>query len=163
MKGSAGGLNGHTEAVSEFDSDEFRKARVTELSTIDLDARDLGAHPEAAAHGAAASASTASTGLQPLSPVDQRGVDLAGDLAGDGGLSPRTLARRATGATDDFKLICVIGMGAFGKVLQVRNKVDGRLYAMKVISKKLLRRKNSVENMRAERDILTKVGPHVGG
>jgi p70 ribosomal S6 kinase len=40
---------------------------------------------------------------------------------------------------------------------QVRNRVDRKVYAMKVISKKVLRRKNSVENMRAERDILTKV------
>ena len=48
-------------------------------------------------------------------------------------------------------------MGAFGRVLQVRNKVDKEIYAMKVISKKVLRKKNSVENMRAERDILTKV------
>ena len=48
-------------------------------------------------------------------------------------------------------------MGAFGRVLQVRNRVDSKVYAMKVISKKVLRRKNSVENMRAEQDILTKI------
>ena len=57
----------------------------------------------------------------------------------------------------DFELLKVIGMGAFGKVLQCRNKASGEILAMKVISKRLLRRKTSyVENIQAERDILTK-------
>uniref|UniRef100_A0A7S1UVN8 Non-specific serine/threonine protein kinase n=1 Tax=Grammatophora oceanica TaxID=210454 RepID=A0A7S1UVN8_9STRA len=58
----------------------------------------------------------------------------------------------------DFELLKVIGMGAFGKVLQVRNKVSGEVLAMKVISKRLLKRKLSyVENVQAERDILTRI------
>ena len=69
---------------------------------------------------------------------------------------PSTATKRRP-TTDDFELMCVIGMGAFGRVLQVRNKGDGKVFAMKVISKKLLRRKNSVENMVAEKEILTKV------
>jgi len=58
----------------------------------------------------------------------------------------------------DFELLKVIGMGAFGKVLQVRNKHSKQVLAMKVISKRLLRRKTSyVENVQAERNILTKI------
>lgn len=58
----------------------------------------------------------------------------------------------------DFEFLTVIGMGAFGKVLQVRNKKSKRIYAMKVISKRLLRRKSGyVENIQAERNIMTKV------
>ena len=58
----------------------------------------------------------------------------------------------------DFELLKVIGMGAFGKVLQVRNKRNKQVLAMKVISKRLLRRKTGyVENVQAERNILTKV------
>jgi len=58
----------------------------------------------------------------------------------------------------DFELLKVIGMGAFGKVLQVRNKTNKQILAMKVISKRLLKRKSSyVENIHAERDILTKI------
>lgn len=58
----------------------------------------------------------------------------------------------------DFTLNKVIGMGAFGKVLQVKNKQTSQILAMKVISKRLLRRKTSyVENVHAEREILTKV------
>ena len=58
----------------------------------------------------------------------------------------------------DFDLLKVIGMGAFGKVLQVKNKQTKQILAMKVISKRLLKRKTSyVENVQAEREILTKV------
>jgi ribosomal protein S6 kinase beta len=58
----------------------------------------------------------------------------------------------------DFELLKVIGMGAFGKVLQVRNKQSKEVLAMKVISKRLLKRRMSyVENVQAERDILTRV------
>lgn len=58
----------------------------------------------------------------------------------------------------DFELLKVIGMGAFGKVLQVKNKTSGQILAMKVISKRLLRRKAGyIENIQAERNILTRV------
>ena len=58
----------------------------------------------------------------------------------------------------DFELLKVIGMGAFGKVLQVRNKRSGQVLAMKIISKRLLKRKSGyVENVQAERNILTRV------
>ena len=39
----------------------------------------------------------------------------------------------------------------------VRNLLDRKLYAMKIISKKLLKKKNSIMYMKSERDILTKV------
>lgn len=58
----------------------------------------------------------------------------------------------------DFDLLRVIGMGSFGKVLQVRHKQTKKILAMKVISKRLLRRKSGyIENVQAERNILTKV------
>jgi Protein kinase domain len=58
----------------------------------------------------------------------------------------------------DFDLLKVIGMGAFGKVLQVRTKTTNKILAMKVISKRLLNRKSGyVENIHAERNILTRV------
>ncbi|KAL7579392.1 hypothetical protein ACA910_014062 [Epithemia clementina (nom. ined.)] len=61
----------------------------------------------------------------------------------------------------DFDLLKVIGMGAFGKVLQVRNRQTKHVLAMKVISKRILKRKSGyVENIRAERDILTRVSHH---
>ncbi|KAL7517824.1 hypothetical protein ACHAWX_002712, partial [Stephanocyclus meneghinianus] len=64
-------------------------------------------------------------------------------------------------APKDFELLKVIGMGAFGKVLQVRNRKSSQIFAMKVISKRLLQRKTSyVENVLAERNILSKIANH---
>jgi hypothetical protein len=58
----------------------------------------------------------------------------------------------------DFVLLKVIGMGAFGKVLQVQNKQSNQILAMKIISKRLLRRKvGYIENVQAERNILMRV------
>eukprot|EP00596_Hydrurales_sp_CCMP1899_P003551 CAMPEP_0119044698 /NCGR_PEP_ID=MMETSP1177-20130426/33696_1 /TAXON_ID=2985 /ORGANISM="Ochromonas sp, Strain CCMP1899" /LENGTH=813 /DNA_ID=CAMNT_0007015211 /DNA_START=211 /DNA_END=2649 /DNA_ORIENTATION=- len=56
-----------------------------------------------------------------------------------------------------FDLLKLIGEGAFGKVILVKNCLDSKLYAMKVISKKLLTKKNHISYMKSERDILTKV------
>ncbi|KAG7349219.1 serine/threonine protein kinase [Nitzschia inconspicua] len=58
----------------------------------------------------------------------------------------------------DFELLKVIGMGAFGKVLQVKNKQSSQILAMKVISKRVLKRKSGyIENVQAERNILKRV------
>jgi p70 ribosomal S6 kinase len=56
-----------------------------------------------------------------------------------------------------FDLLKLIGEGAFGKVLLVRNRLNKQMCAMKVISKKLLKKKNNILYMKSERDILTKV------
>ncbi|GKU88770.1 hypothetical protein SLEP1_g2996 [Rubroshorea leprosula] len=64
---------------------------------------------------------------------------------------------------EDFEILRVIGQGAFGKVFQVRKKIgsvlgdgDG-IYAMKVMRKDIIIKKNHVGYMKAERDILAKV------
>ena len=71
---------------------------------------------------------------------------------------PATGQRRYV-SPKDFELLKVIGMGAFGKVLQVRNRTTRQVLAMKVISKRLLRRKGDgmMENIQAERNILKRV------
>ncbi|KDO69830.1 hypothetical protein CISIN_1g013249mg [Citrus sinensis] len=62
----------------------------------------------------------------------------------------------------DFEIFRVVGQGAFGKVFQVKKKgvddgdSDG-IYAMKVMRKDTIIKKNHVDYMKAERDILTKV------
>ncbi|KAJ9163686.1 hypothetical protein P3X46_023326 [Hevea brasiliensis] len=62
----------------------------------------------------------------------------------------------------DFEILRVVGQGAFGKVFQVKYKRsncgdgDG-IYAMKVMRKDTIIKKNHVDYMKAERDILTKV------
>jgi len=54
----------------------------------------------------------------------------------------------------NFELLSLVGRGSFGKVLQVRHKVNGNIYAMKVISKSGVFRKDRVKYIQAERDIL---------
>jgi p70 ribosomal S6 kinase len=56
-----------------------------------------------------------------------------------------------------FDILKLIGEGGFGKVILVRNKLNDKVYAMKVISKKLLKKKNHIMYMKSEREILTKI------
>lgn len=57
----------------------------------------------------------------------------------------------------DFKLLRVVGQGAFGKVFQVQQIETEDIFAMKVMRKDTIMEKNHGEYMRAERDILTKI------
>ena len=56
----------------------------------------------------------------------------------------------------DFELLKVIGMGAFGKVLQVRQRHSNEILAMKIISKRLLKKKMD-DSVLLERTLLSQV------
>lgn len=56
----------------------------------------------------------------------------------------------------DFDTIAIIGRGGFGEVRLVRRKSSGKLYAMKVMAKKIMRKKNQLNHLLAERDLLAK-------
>jgi RAC serine/threonine-protein kinase len=58
---------------------------------------------------------------------------------------------------DDFELMKVVGKGSFGKVLQVRKRDTGKIYAMKVLNKKTILERNEVEHTKAEKSILQKL------
>jgi len=58
---------------------------------------------------------------------------------------------------DDFELLAVLGRGGFGKVMQVRHKVDGEVYAMKILKKNELVKRRQVERTQTERTILAAV------
>ncbi|KAI4326679.1 hypothetical protein MLD38_031967 [Melastoma candidum] len=86
--------------------------------------------------------------------------DVGSVLGGDGG---------SNGSGDrigveDFEILRMVGKGAFGKVFQVRMKgrsstdIGDGIYAMKVMRKDVIIKKNHVDYMRAERDILAKIG-----
>lgn len=65
---------------------------------------------------------------------------------------------------DDFKLLKVIGRGSFGKVYLCRKKDDGLPYAMKILRKDQLIKKNLLVKTQAERDILEKIkNPYIVG
>ncbi|KAJ3346522.1 hypothetical protein HDU91_007014, partial [Kappamyces sp. JEL0680] len=58
---------------------------------------------------------------------------------------------------DDFELLKVIGKGSFGKVMQVRKKDTGRVYAMKIIKKSHIVERDEVSHTLAEKAVLTKI------
>jgi len=55
---------------------------------------------------------------------------------------------------DDFEPLAVIGRGSFGKVLQVRYKVTGEIYAMKQLNKKSIIQRGEIQNTVTEKNIL---------
>jgi serum/glucocorticoid-regulated kinase 2 len=55
---------------------------------------------------------------------------------------------------EDFELLKVLGRGAFGKVMQVKKKDTGQIYAMKILKKKAIIQRNQVEHTNAERKVL---------
>eukprot|EP00010_Vexillifera_abyssalis_P006942 CAMPEP_0201550296 /NCGR_PEP_ID=MMETSP0173_2-20130828/6675_1 /ASSEMBLY_ACC=CAM_ASM_000268 /TAXON_ID=218659 /ORGANISM="Vexillifera sp., Strain DIVA3 564/2" /LENGTH=393 /DNA_ID=CAMNT_0047960229 /DNA_START=259 /DNA_END=1440 /DNA_ORIENTATION=+ len=78
---------------------------------------------------------------------------------GGGGWDDQTLLSK-TGQKvnkDDFELLTVIGKGSFGKVMQVRKKDDGKIYAMKVLRKEAIIARKQVAHTKAEKSILQKI------
>eukprot|EP00903_Cladosiphon_okamuranus_P014231 g13220.t1 len=78
--------------------------------------------------------------------------------AGEGGVGgppapAAALAKRKVGL-DSFKIVRVIGKGSFGKVFLVREKVAGDIYAMKVLRKDNIIKRNQVEHTKTERNVL---------
>ncbi|KND04928.1 AGC/AKT protein kinase [Spizellomyces punctatus DAOM BR117] len=65
----------------------------------------------------------------------------------------RTIPARALTAAD-FELLKVVGKGSFGKVLQVRKKDTGRIYAMKVLVKKDIVERQEIAHTLSERNVL---------
>lgn len=65
---------------------------------------------------------------------------------------------------ESFNIIKVIGKGSFGKVFLVREKATGVIYAMKVLKKDYIIRKNQVEHTKTERSVLGHVRhPYIVG
>ena len=57
---------------------------------------------------------------------------------------------------EDFGILKLIGKGTFGQVFQVRKKDTQRVYAMKVLSKKVIVQKKEVQHTVGERNILVR-------
>ena len=56
----------------------------------------------------------------------------------------------------DFQVLRLIGRGTFGQVYQVRKRDSGRVYAMKVLSKRVIVREKEIAHTIGERDILVR-------
>ncbi|KAI4843753.1 kinase-like protein [Aureobasidium sp. EXF-8845] len=57
---------------------------------------------------------------------------------------------------EDFEILRLIGKGTFGQVFQVRKKDTQRIYAMKVLSKKVIVQKKEIAHTIGERNILVR-------
>jgi len=55
---------------------------------------------------------------------------------------------------DDFDFLTVVGRGAFGKVMQVKYKKTGNIYAMKILRKRQIVDSNQIDHTKSERKIL---------
>jgi len=78
----------------------------------------------------------------------------AADNEKDGGPVQNMLEDDSKVGPEDFDFLKVIGRGAFGKVMQVKYKENGKIYAMKILRKKQILAKNQIEHTKAERKIL---------
>ncbi|XP_077991813.1 serine/threonine-protein kinase Sgk1-like [Glandiceps talaboti] len=56
----------------------------------------------------------------------------------------------------EFDFLKVIGKGSFGKVLLAKHKSEGTVYAIKVLQKQAIMRRNEVKHIMAERNVLKK-------
>lgn len=62
---------------------------------------------------------------------------------------------------DDFAIKKVIGKGSYGKVLLVVKDDDKKIYAMKVLKKKNMIKRNQVQHIKTERRIMVFVQDNV--
>ena len=55
---------------------------------------------------------------------------------------------------NDFTLCSVIGKGSYGKVLLVKKKDNDKYYALKILKKDEIKKRNQIEHTKTERNIL---------
>ncbi len=55
---------------------------------------------------------------------------------------------------NDFALLKVIGVGSYGKVMQVKKKDSGEVFALKMLKKEHIVKKNQVQHTKTERFVL---------
>ena len=87
--------------------------------------------------------------LEPRTPKDSVGGDIKLFW------SYQAVDRKHLGP-EDFEILRLIGRGTFGQVYQVRKRDTGRIYAMKVLSKKVIVQKKEVAHTIGERNILVR-------
>ena len=64
---------------------------------------------------------------------------------------------RKTLGLKDFDLVCVVGIGSFGKVMKVKHRESAQVYAMKVLNKDQIIQNKMVAHTNAEKMILEMV------
>ncbi|CAH8388697.1 unnamed protein product [Eruca vesicaria subsp. sativa] len=99
--------------------------------------------------------------LQICELMDDEKVDLSSTVIDEDAPLEDDVARnvhpRDRTSIDDFEIIKPISRGAFGRVFLAKKRTTGDLFAIKVLKKADMIRKNAVESILAERDILINV------
>jgi serine/threonine kinase 38 len=68
-----------------------------------------------------------------------------------------TRLKRTKLSPNDFEPLTIIGKGAFGEVRLVREKLTGKIYAMKKLKKTEMVRRGQIDHVKAERNLLADV------
>jgi len=55
----------------------------------------------------------------------------------------------------DFEFLSTIGKGSFGRVYLVRHKAEQKIYAMKVLQKEHIKKRNEVKHVMSEKNVMT--------
>ncbi|PNT62299.1 hypothetical protein BRADI_4g01280v3 [Brachypodium distachyon] len=103
--------------------------------------------------------------MQLCGQIDDMSNDSLGPIDEDGPMENSVSSRTSQmngkfkdrTSIEDFEIIKPISRGAFGRVFLARKRVTGDLFAIKVLKKADMIRKNAVESILAERDILISV------
>lgn len=84
-------------------------------------------------------------------PASGRGGGSKAESKQAGGDGGKKVGGTKRASLEDFLLMKTVGKGSFGKVVQVRKKDDGKIYAMKVLKKEMILRRKQYEHTVAER------------
>nr|KAJ0221279.1 hypothetical protein LSAT_V11C200056710 [Lactuca sativa] len=106
--------------------------------------------------------------LQMCEMVDDEKVDIANTVIDEDApleddvvrslrTSPIHFGNKDRTSIDDFEIIKPISRGAFGRVFLAKKRTTGDLFSIKVLKKADMIRKNAVESILAERDILISI------
>jgi len=101
--------------------------------------------------------------INELSTVAERWMPLVSRAPEDSHITGEILVKlqfskvdKKTYGPNDFQILKLVGKGTFGQVYQVRKKDTGRIYAMKVLSKKVIIQKKEIAHTLGERNILVR-------
>ncbi|KAF5094062.1 hypothetical protein D0Z00_003715 [Geotrichum galactomycetum] len=90
----------------------------------------------------------------PLAPLNNKANAVSGEVRVQLSFE-RTRGNQRVGP-NDFEVLRLVGKGTFGQVYQVRKHDTRRIYAMKILSKKIVVAKKEIAHTLGERDILVR-------
>jgi protein-serine/threonine kinase len=90
----------------------------------------------------------------PLAPLNNKANAVSGEVRVQLSFE-RTRGNQRVGP-NDFEVLRLVGKGTFGQVYQVRKHDTRRIYAMKILSKKIIVAKKEIAHTLGERDILVR-------